>query len=101
MDIGKLRPDPAAPRPSPPVAPVRDENRPGSTGSDATVEPQDSVEISDDARSLAADSGSDVPSGVLAPDRLLELRRRIQERAQDSDSIADAVMQRLVERGEI
>jgi len=101
MDIGKLRPDPAAPRPAPPVAPIREDERHGSPAPDATAEPRDSVEISDDARSLAADADSDVPSGLLAPDRLTELRRRIQQRAQDSAQVADAVMRRLVERGEI
>jgi hypothetical protein len=101
MDIGKFRPDPAAARPTPPVAPVRDEERRPSGSPDAMAEPQDSVEISEDARSLAADADSDVPSGLLAPDRLIELRRRIQERAQDSADVADAVMRRLAERGEI
>ncbi len=103
MDIKNLRPDPVEPRPLTPARPVRSDARADNTAADAVRgEVDDRVEISDEARARAAGSeGSDVPSGTLPGEQLLELRRRIQERAHDSSTVADEVMRRIVERGDL
>ena len=101
MDIKNLRPDALPARPAAPITPVREDSRHAPAASEKPVDQSDRVEISEDARFRAEMGASDVPSGTLPADRLLELRRRIQERAHDSAEVADAVMDRLVRDGEI
>lgn len=102
MTIDKLPPDPAAASPAAPVTPVRKELRKHAEPDiDTSVDGEDSVEISDEARARANSEHSDIPAGLLAPDRLVELRRRIQQRAHDDPAIVDQIMRRLAEQGEI
>jgi hypothetical protein len=103
MDIKNIRPDPTPARPAAPVTPVREDARRAPDPGQERAEPRnDRVEISDAARSKASgDAGSDVPSGALPAERLVELRRRIQERVQDSPVMADFVMRAVVERGDL
>jgi len=103
MDIKNIRPDPTPARPAAPVTPAReDARRAPSEGQDRAEQRDDRVEISDAARSRAAQgAGSEVPSGTLPAERLVELRRRIQERVHDSPVMADAVMRAMVERGDL
>jgi hypothetical protein len=63
----------------------------------------DTVEISDEARARAAEAGNaaDIPSGTLSADRLTELRRRIVDRAHDTDLMADEVMRRIADNGDL
>jgi hypothetical protein len=103
MDIKNVRPDPTPARPAAPVTPAREDARraPGQAP-DRAEQRDDRVEISDAARSRAARvAASDVPSGTLPAERLVELRRRIQERVHDSPVMADEVMRAIVERGDL
>jgi hypothetical protein len=105
MDIRNIRPDPAAARPPAPVTPVREETKQpeAAVDHDSGRENGDSVEISEEARSRAAaqNGSADVPSGTMPADRLIELRRRIQERVQDTPEMADEVMRRIADRGDL
>jgi hypothetical protein len=104
MDIKNLRPDPTPPRPTAPVIPVReDARRAPAPEADRGETRDDRVEFSQEARSRAAGlAGEDtLPGGLLPPSRLMELRRRILERAHDSPIMADAVMRQIVERGDL
>lgn len=104
MDIKNIRPDPAAARPTAPVPPIRDESKPPEPAVDQNPggEAGDSVDISEDARSRAASSVADeIPFGTIAAERMLEIRRHIQERVQGTHEMADEVMRRIIERGDL
>jgi hypothetical protein len=106
MDINNLRPDPAPAHRIDGVSPVREDSRPPESSVEhdqADVDNGDTVEISDEARARAAEAGNaaDIPSGTLSADRLTELRRRIVDRAHDTDLMADEVMRRIADNGDL
>lgn len=107
MTIDNVPPDPAvagAARPLAPVPPVRDELRkPVSRREEPHADTgEDIVEISEEARARAARmEEGDVPSGTLPADRVLELRRRIQDRVHDDPVVIDEIMRRIADDGEL
>jgi hypothetical protein len=105
MDINKFRPDPASAPRIDGVTPVRDDARPAQrdVGQHTDADHGDTVEISEEARARAAQAGEtdDIPSGTLPSERLTELRRLIVDRVHDSDQMADEVMRRIVDSGDL
>jgi hypothetical protein len=106
MDINNLRPDPSPAHRIDGVSPVREDSRSPEKDVEqqkADVENGDTVEISEEARARAAEAGNaaDIPSGTLAAERLTELRRRIVDRVHDSDVMADEVMRRIADSGDL
>lgn len=83
--VGRAAPPAAPVRPSPATAPVASDEG-------------DRVEISAEARALAAQSEA---AGGLSPERLAELRRWVQTGAFDRSDVLDAVARRMLERGDI
>lgn len=106
MDLEKLDSE-AALKPHAPVPPVRPAaapTTPGAEGETVSGSAGDRVEISDEARARAqenAGADEEVPSGTLSPERLLELRRRIQARIHDSPEVLRTVAQRILEAGDV
>lgn len=106
MDIKKLDTE-AAIKPLTPVPPARPAAAPGAQGGQGgtvSAAAGDRVDISDEARARAEQGGAadeEVPSGTLSPERLLELRRRIQARTHDSPEVIRTVAQRILEAGDL
>jgi hypothetical protein len=106
MDIKGYRPDPIPPGTPQPAQPVRErQDTPAQETADRSrARREDRVEISADARraaEAAEAAESAVPEGTLPPDRLVELRRRIQARAHDSPEVIDEVLRRMIESGDL
>lgn len=105
MDINNLRPDPPPAHRIDGVTPVREDSRPPESNVEQNVDAEagDTVEISEEARSRAAEAGytADIPSGTLPAERLTELRRRIVDRVHDTDLMADEVMRRIADSGDL
>jgi hypothetical protein len=104
MDINNIRPDPTPAHRIDGVSPVREDSRPPENNvehNQADVDNGDTVEISEEARARAAADAADVPSGTLPADRLTELRRRIVDRVHDTDLMADEVMRRIADSGDL
>lgn len=108
MDIKNHRPDPAAARSPAPVPPIRDQSKPAESEVDHNPDGDsgDGIDTSDEARSRAASSvaksvANEIPFATIAAERVLEIRRRIQERVQDTNEVADEVMRRIVARGDL
>lgn len=106
MDIDNLRPDPLRAHRINGVSPVREDSRPPDSNVEhnrTDVGNGDTVEISDEARARTAEAGNaaDIPSGTLPSERLTELRRRIVDRAHDTDMMADEVMRRIADSGDL
>jgi hypothetical protein len=106
MDIINLRPDPAPAQRVDGVSPVREDSRPPESSVEhdrADVDNGDTFEIPEEvlARAAGAADDADIPSGTLSADRLTELRRRIVDRVHDTDLMADEVMRRIADRGDL
>jgi hypothetical protein len=99
MDIKDLRRDPAPVTPTPPVAPTRAVG-PKATEADSR---KDTVEISEKGRSLAdePDEASRAPQATLAPERLVELRRRIQAGDHNSPEMIRSIARGIVSQGDL
>ena len=99
MNIRDIRSD-TAPGAAP-VQPVRAiHNREAAQDAPDAREREDLVEISDEARALAArNEVASEPS--LGEDRIHELRRWIQDGGYDAPEVIDRIARRLIERGEV
>ena len=73
---------------------------PQTAGPARPVERTDRVELSPEARALAArlDAGE---ADTLTPERIAELRRKIQDGAYDSPGTVEAVARRILESGDL
>lgn len=101
MEIKDIRPDPAGP--ASPVSPVRDDARrtPERAPERSAPRGDDRVEISDEGRAMAHGGAEATPSGTLAADRLMDVRRRVQSRFYDAPEVAAEVARRIIERGDL
>lgn len=101
MDIRDIRPDPAGP--ASPVQPAReDARRPmGEPADRDDTRGDDRVDISEHGRALSRSLPETTPSGTLPPDRLIDVRRRVQARFYDRPEIAEEVARRIIERGDV
>ena len=98
MNIRDIRSD--APGAAP-IQPVRGiSNRPAAHNAPESKDRDDLVEISDEARALAAQDAA-APETSLGAERVLELRRWIQAGGFDAPEVIDQVARRLIERGEV
>lgn len=98
MNIRDIRSD--APGAAP-IQPVRGiSNRPAPGTAPESREREDLVEISEEARALAAREEA-APEGTLSAERVLELRRWIQAGGYDAPEVVDLIARRMIERGDI
>jgi hypothetical protein len=104
MDIKDLRRDPAPVTPTPPVAPTRAVGRKATEAdSEETPRRKDTIEISEKGRSLAdePDEARRAPQATLAPERLVELRRRIQAGDHNSPEMIRSIARGIVSQGDL
>ncbi|MCL4866209.1 MAG: hypothetical protein KJZ47_09970 [Gemmatimonadales bacterium] len=90
-------PDPSMRRADPSVRPDAPVPARGGSAEAAPETPADSVELSAEARRLAA--GSDIPVGTLSPERLAAITRTLAEGGFDTHAAHDAIARAL--RGEL
>lgn len=101
MRIEDLRSDPVGSSSSKPVAPARKAAiAPQAAGSDAGSR-SDTVEISQEARELAAQADAGAVAGALSPERLVELRRWLAAGGHNDPKVLKQVAERLLESGEL
>jgi anti-sigma28 factor (negative regulator of flagellin synthesis) len=99
MNVRDIRPD-SGPGSAAPIQPVRGvDPRDTPRGADAR-ERQDRVEISEEARALAAQEETSV-DGSLDAERVLALRRWVQAGGYDAPEVVDRIARRLLESGEV
>lgn len=101
MRIDDIRPESTRPE-TRPAAPVSGPAR-ARPINPALRDRHDQVEISPEARALAAQQGvaADEGADALSPERVAELRRWIQAGGFDAPEAIDAVARRLLSSGEI
>jgi hypothetical protein len=87
------RPEAARPAPLAPAA------APGQPV--APVERPDRVELSPEARAMAARLDESGGADELTPERISELRQRIRDGVYDSPAMADEVARRLLDSGDL
>jgi anti-sigma28 factor (negative regulator of flagellin synthesis) len=100
MNVRDIRPD-SGPGSTAPIQPVRgvEPRETPRNASDARGR-QDSVEISEEARALAAQEEVRT-DGSLDAERVLELRRWIQSGGYDDPQVVDKIARRLLDSGEV
>jgi hypothetical protein len=103
MEIKDIRPDLPPTGPISPIAPVRDDARHAPPRQLERERPRDAdrIEISDRARALAEGDAVTGPEGTLDPDRLIDLRRRVQARFYDLPEVAEHVARRILDSGDL
>ena len=106
MKIHETRPAAIHP-PQAPQAPLNSPPSVGSGGADRGRAPtdgrrrrSDAVELSPAAQARVA-SPTDPASPTLAPERIAEIRHRIQSGAYDSLEVVDEVARRILDRGDV
>jgi hypothetical protein len=102
MRIDDIRPESTRPDTTRPAAPVTGPTRSRAINP-GVRERSDQVEISPEARALAAqhDVAAQGGAGVLSPERVAELRRWIQSGGFDTPEVTDTVARRLLSSREI
>lgn len=98
MNIRDIRSDAPGAAPIQPVRGIN--NRPAAQGAPESRDREDLVEISDEARELAAREEVAAETS-LSPERITELRRWIQAGGFDAPEVVDTIARRLIERGEV
>ena len=98
MSIRDIRSDMPGAAPIQPVRAVHD--RGGAQNAPEARDRDDLVEISEEARALAAREEV-TPEPSLGEERILELRRWIQAGGYDAPEVIDQIARRLIERGEV
>jgi anti-sigma28 factor (negative regulator of flagellin synthesis) len=100
MNVREIRPE-SGPGSAAPIQPVRGvEPREPTRGASDTRDRQDRVEISDEARALAAQEEVRT-DGTLDAERILELRRWVQSGGYDDPQVVDKIARRLLDLGEV
>jgi hypothetical protein len=98
MNIRDIRSDAAGAAPIQPVRGIN--NRPSAGTAPEGRDREDLVEISEEARALAAREEA-APEGTLSPERISELRRWIQAGGFDAPEVVDRIARRLLDGGEV
>jgi hypothetical protein len=103
MEIKDVRSDMTPTGPVSPIAPVRDDARHVPARPTDRERPRDTdrLDISDRARALAEGDSVSGPEGTLDPERLIDLRRRVQARFYDQPEVAEHVARRILESGDL
>jgi hypothetical protein len=101
MNVRDIRSEPIGPGQAAPVNPVRGvPDKHGAPLAPDARERDDLVQISDEARALAAQEEPAAESS-LSPERLVALRRWVQAGGYDAPEVLDRVAQRLIELGDV
>lgn len=100
MRIDDLRADHVGTPSGKPVAPARKAGAPRPGAAEAAAR-GDSVEISAEARALAANGAAGDVAGALAPERLAELRRWLAGGGHNDPGVLRHVAARLIAGGEL
>ncbi|MGH7505482.1 MAG: hypothetical protein ACRELX_07510 [Longimicrobiales bacterium] len=101
MNVRDIRPEPVGPGHATPVNPVRGvPDRQDAPQAPEARDREDLVEISDEARALAA-QGEPAAATSLGAERLLALRRWVQSGGYDAPEVTDRVARRLIELGDV
>lgn len=89
--------------PALPVGPVREYAwfMPYLTSSLGTADAGDRLDRSDSGSGMSEIPGQTPSPETLSAERLIELRRRIQDRFHDSPDVAEKVARRILERGDL
>jgi hypothetical protein len=101
MRIDELRPDHLG---SSAARPAQGARKSGAAAPPAPAEPVgkgDSVEISEQARSMASTAGGEAVKGALDPERLAELRRWLAAGGHNDPAVLRHVAGKLIDGGEL
>jgi anti-sigma28 factor (negative regulator of flagellin synthesis) len=99
MNIREIRPE-SGPGSAAPIQPVRGVDSRDAARTAPERDRDDMVEISDEARALAARDEL-AAEGSLDAERVLALRRWIQAGGYDAPEVVDRIARRLLELGEV
>jgi hypothetical protein len=103
MTIDNVRPDPIRQSGTRPIRePYGDTSGPRPVRAADSVARVDRIEISDEARALAAQSaGEATRTEGTWPERIAEIQRRIENRFYDAPEVIDQVARRILARGDL
>jgi hypothetical protein len=103
MTIDNVRPDPIRQTGARQIRePYGDTSGPRPVRGTESVARVDRIEISDEARALAAqNAGEATRTDGLSPERISEIQRRIENRFYDAPEVIDQVARRILARGDL